>query len=710
MKKYLIKGSVILCAGFILASCSHDEDLYNGGDVIQQKKEEFSQAFKKTFGSIAPNQTWGFDRVDEYVEIPSAETTEKASTRDANVNGNLWYKDWERPKNITKDEKELVEDYFKTAFVDRVNNLSVTWENYWVTQVSKGTQTYTAGNGGDVLGSGQMEKLIAFNLNTDYEHINNFNNGNNQNESTDEGNKKLKYKGITLMENMATDGRNTQFGYKNSTDSKDHYEYIIIDGETIDESLEGYYYIGFDFNANGANPNQQVERDWKFNDWIVRISPAIPKGQTIDDIVGGIEPAEEVDVYTTETVYEYGYTDVTSQSTSRIFCEDLGSSYSNRADFDYNDVVFDATLYERTYYMKEIIKHYTNDVYDGESTDDVTTYYDVIKDGEEGTKKSQQKRYFATVDLCAAGGTIPITIFGQDVHDAFGVGETTMVNTFDKNSKAHQGEYATDTNGSTETLSAFGSYTTVDAPIHFENKSRMNTIQEDEASDSKYKYLFEMYCDENGVKPKLIDIPIISRFATQGVTELDAEKGDAPHKILVPAGTPWPSERYDIGTAFQGFNSWVSSQSATAPWSNPDPYCTYDKMNALSTSVKGDKTTKVTYTGSVTMTAYYVNEEGYPIEDGLYISSTNILSNMKEGDILRVEVKDVESGYMLILSDGASSRLTVDQTQLVGSTSGVIDFVLSQYIINSLKSASEKNALILTGKGLKITKIGIIKK
>ena len=28
----------------------------------------------------------------------------------------------------------------------------------------------------------------------------------------------------------------------------------------------------------------------------------------------------------------------------RVFCEDLGGNYSNREDFDYNDVVFDATL------------------------------------------------------------------------------------------------------------------------------------------------------------------------------------------------------------------------------------------------------------------------------------------------------------------------------------------------------------------------------
>lgn len=732
MKKYLICGALSLLVSIFITSCAHDEDLYNTGDVVQQKKEEFSQAFMKAFGRIASNQNWGFDLEDEYTETPTAfETTEKAGTRGANVNGNLWYQNWERPKNLNDasvnvNEKALVEDFFNTKWENYVNNKSVTWENYWVTQVSKGTTTYRDGYNSPITGSNQMDKLIAFNnikteviswspyqeskstWDGEYEHINNFNSGNNTTEYTDDVTKQ-KYIGTTLMTNMGTDGRNTQFGYHNSTDSKDHYEYIIIPGATIHESLAGYYYVGFDFYAHGtdvypANKNMDVERDWIFNDWIVRISPAIPVGKTINDVPGGVEEAVIEDVHTTETVYEYGYTDKTSQSTSRIFCEDLGSSYSSRADFDYNDVVFDATLYERTYWMKEIIKHYTNDVYDGESTDEITTFEDYIQDGAEGTKKAQPKRYFATVDLCAAGGTIPITVFNQDVHDAFGVGETTMVNTFDEHSKAHS---ITDEKTGQE-LSAFGSYTTVDGPIHLKNQNKHSTLIDQEASDSKYNYLFEMYC-ENGVIPKLIDIPIISRFATSGVTELTSNKGDAPHKILVPVNTQWTSERCDIGDAYPNFNSWVGT-NGTAPWNSINPDYVYDKMLSLSSSIKGDKVSTTTSSGSVTMTVYYENADGYDIINGLYYSSPNILSNMSEGDRLRVEVKDVESGYMLILSDGNSDRLAVDQTQVAGSTSGVIDFVLSQFIINSLKSASDKNALILSGMGLKVTKIGIIKK
>ena len=98
------------------------------------------------------------------------------------------------------------------------------------------------------------------------------------------------------------------FAYYNSIDSKFHETYIIVDGATISEDLSGFYYVGFDFYANGDNPsnkNMIVDRDYIFNDWIIRISPAYLK------------------------------------NTKRIIAEDLGLLHT---DFDYNDVVFDIGL------------------------------------------------------------------------------------------------------------------------------------------------------------------------------------------------------------------------------------------------------------------------------------------------------------------------------------------------------------------------------
>ena len=124
------------------------------------------------------------------------------------------------------------------------------------------------------------------------EHCNNFNSANNTNNVNG-------IIGAMMMRNSGT----ADFSYYNSVDSKYHNEYIIIPGSQIDPSLSEVYYIGFDFYATGDNPNQQVARDWIFNDWIVRISPA------------------------------------TFKNSNRVACEDLGTT----DDFDFNDVVFDVS-------------------------------------------------------------------------------------------------------------------------------------------------------------------------------------------------------------------------------------------------------------------------------------------------------------------------------------------------------------------------------
>lgn len=227
------------------------------------------------------------------------------ATKAANVNGNLWYQNWERPVNVTDQERDKVVEEFSKVREGEHNTIQVTWHDFWVQQVYKGEATYTDGYGSSIgRGSDHMNHLLAFNnikttviswwpyeeaetaFEGAYEHINNFNSGNNTTDYTDDVTHEHFY-GTTLMTNIGTDGRDEQFGYHNSTDSKDHYEYIIL-------KIDGSYYIGFDFFANGtveypANKNMDVDRDWIFNDWIVKISPAQRIGaEPVDpDLEGG---------------------------------------------------------------------------------------------------------------------------------------------------------------------------------------------------------------------------------------------------------------------------------------------------------------------------------------------------------------------------------------------------------------------------------------
>ena len=81
----------------------------------------------------------------------------------------------------------------------------------------------------------------------------------------------------------------------------------------------------------------------------------------------------------------------------RVFCEDLGSS-SNRKDYDYNDVVFDAKIIE-SYYIDE-----------GSSTPYGTNWY-------------------AEIEVLAAGGELSLTVGGVQVNDLFNELPSMIINT-----------------------------------------------------------------------------------------------------------------------------------------------------------------------------------------------------------------------------------------------------------------------------------------
>ena len=89
------------------------------------------------------------------------------------------------------------------------------------------------------------------------------------------------------------------FGYHDSRHSKDNELFICINGADIDKSLDGKFFVGFDYEDNKGN------RDNIYNDWVVCISPC---------------------------EYKQG---------TRVICEDMGVN----GDFDFNDIVFDVTCF-----------------------------------------------------------------------------------------------------------------------------------------------------------------------------------------------------------------------------------------------------------------------------------------------------------------------------------------------------------------------------
>jgi hypothetical protein len=146
----------------------------------------------------------------------------------------------------------------------------------------------------------------------------------------------------------------------------------------------------------------------------------------------------------------------------RIMAEDLNAG--EKSDFDFNDVVFDWKIEGRV----------------------------------------------ATIQLLAAGGTLPLYVGDEEVHDKFGVFLNDMVNTGVKTA----------------------------------------------ALPEPYTYTFP-----DGVAAEAINIPIVVTKGGVNAT-LTAEKGKVASKINVSTNTKWVKEYKDITLAYPNFTGWVSDPSA----------------------------------------------------------------------------------------------------------------------------------------------------
>ena len=312
--------TIVAGAAMTISSCSSNDA--PEFDPNAETKWNFQTEFVKQFGEIASNQNWGFNSVGVYTMPSSTRSVIKTDMPD--------YQNYEPAPEVTQAQIDQV----KVAFQNIPDNFvseQMNYTRFFVQQVFMSHRSYKAGNGDYVDGSSKMNKLGVWKDDVTSEHANDFN--------RDAGS-------TVLFINSGT----KKFSYSNSSDGgKDYFDYIV-------KKVGGYYYVGFSFKANGQNPNEKVEGDNNYDDWIVRIVPAKMKGEE-------------------------------DKNTQRIIVEDLGSI----GDFDYNDLVFDAYVYN--------------------------------KDGQT----------WANIKLLAAGGTLPIYICGceeqVEVHNKFGVSTTTMVNT-----------------------------------------------------------------------------------------------------------------------------------------------------------------------------------------------------------------------------------------------------------------------------------------
>jgi hypothetical protein len=263
-------------------------------------------------------------------------------------------------------------------------------------------------------------------------------------------------------------------------------------------------------------------RDHVYSDWIVTLTNA---GQT----------------KLTDNTF-VTYLDIWTQKESgRVFCEDLGRA--SREDLDYNDAVFDVTIWENYTYRKEWWEKYS---------DGVRVDSGLVANAQQ---IPETRTYYANVNLLAAGGTIPITVAGQPVHVQFdpNAAVETMINTRDNNSTAY-GSYAT---YDPVQLDA-GANTTV------RRYRKVKNVEEENQDLYELKlFRIEMPVDSHAI----ITIPIVSSFGeAKQIQTIEGLQGNVPRKFMVPNDLPnhpermWTSERKNISLAYPKFKDWVNGK------------------------------------------------------------------------------------------------------------------------------------------------------
>lgn len=422
MKKYLMMALAVVA----FASCSKSDDVSDANRSEQGDK--YAAAFMNEFGvsKIASSVNWGFDK--PYVANFDNEGNFAGFTRSAFTNKNQYadiYDNIQLDPLENGDEIEVVSNWFATHKSPATVN--VNWSDFFVWQVSSTDA-----------GKSHMDQLWCGATKESMEHVNNFNAGNCE-DGTWVGH-------AMVMVNSGT----LQWAYQESLTDGDHTVYdhfVCIPGYVIDPdnpNVRDNYYVGMDYEATGTDPNQHVDRDYLYNDWIVRINPG-----------------------------EY-------KNAERVFVEDLIATKLEdveSSDWDFNDVVFDVA-FEKSYWP--------------------------------------EKKVEAIITLRAAGGILPLTVAGKDVHATMLQPQNVMINT-------EAGKYG-------------------------------------KAADGVAPAIFRLTISDN---PDATFTANDIKVFVNGSTELKAVQGEATQKLCAPAQYDWCKEKVNIKTVYTGFVPYVKGERDT---------------------------------------------------------------------------------------------------------------------------------------------------
>jgi len=557
MKKYLIKGLLALFVSGIAASCAdHDVDYVPLG---QKKTQAYNEAFKELIGGdVDPNQNWGFSGVVDNDENESSPA--RPRTR-ADVGG------W-----------DVTNGYDYTFSREKINEI--------LSALPEGVSAGSKLNDYEFESNGPIEFCVIYAITSALDKVGYYYYDPNKDPNADGGSNKPVYmrfvddiQNQTFFQWGFADGSNwgtpvvnpnpsnPDWPFYNSycPDCKSNYnkeyyqwtcEHVMVHFN-IDQVRAKKYTInipqGYRMGFWITNPDQYLgehtmyskksrNSDGNFYSAVATMSDGTYAvgledwwGGDFDcnDIVMAINPTS-----TRPNIVNFSQTVITRSTQhkkykkllaqGRVFCEDLGAA--GRKDIDFNDIVFDARIWKTQEYDETTINGDAND-----------------REWDFGPIK-----YEADICMLAAGGTIPAKMFNsQNIHDLFdgNNGQTTMINTVD----SHAGTLTT-----WENMKAFPG-----AKEYYDvNITSIITALKDANPDHKITVndipISVLWQTNDNPETATLDW---TNNTMQTVGELHADPGTVPHKICLPIGTKWPSERRSIIEAYPDFASWAQLET-----------------------------------------------------------------------------------------------------------------------------------------------------
>jgi len=641
MKKYLIAGALALICNCLLTSCS--EDLDNYSSIEEAKKAQFAQNFEKFYGTPDPNQDWGFGDAS----VVAARTRGVGDNYGTVIKRDMTgYPSDIEPDPITDAERAWVTEWFQTH--EGLTEQGQPFENFFIQYVS-GDDNNKPGvwhkdSGDEVFyDNGGMDKL----------HVGAVRDQNQTVHVLDFNAKSGGPWGIVYIQN----GSALQFGYHSSYGTDDqapngdgYYWYFNMVNLTVpgkcfsDGQARDGWYVGLSlYSKKWDNGYRELglQRLQFAEDWILKVVPGNGNTNVINKTTG---------LFKKKTVRSHKW----------IFCEDLGSSASNK-DYDYNDLVFDAKVIDECKVLKDE---------DGNET----TYTD-----------DPSHTYYVEVTPLAAGGelTIKFNALSTNAHDMFNpaVASNVLVNTCRSNQEI--------------SLS------------HVEGRAGTTGV-----------IPFDTYNEAIDLK----NIVVMVR-SSQAAYELSAYKGEAPHKICVPVGTRWAYERTDIKDAYTGFEAYVGGGAepwaTTGVEENLYPLdgvayemkndqtgtSSYEKLSSSSTTeysyTLADATNEHVLWSDVSGNTKFV-QNGNNWDGAVRISTADLnAAEIGNGTIIRFYFAS-ENGFTIKATDNTWSDFDLGLTgwnnNLISGNAknGYVEFKLNTTTANRYK----QNELIIQGIGL----------